>query len=63
MTIKSMSDLFLHMPKDISWPLPRGINRRGKSAKTRQRLGTAVIAHFEAAPPFASEILRARNRP
>jgi hypothetical protein len=23
MTIKSMSDLFLHMPKDISWPFTK----------------------------------------
>jgi hypothetical protein len=31
--------------------------RRGQSA--RQRLAIAIIAHFEAAPPFASEIRRA----
>jgi hypothetical protein len=44
----------------------RSFTRRSIGANSqaaRQRLAVAIIVHFEVAPPFASEILRARNRP
>jgi hypothetical protein len=45
---------------------PRSFIMRGQPARANPqaaRQATAVIAHFGAAPPFASEIPRARNRP